>query len=97
MNKIYNPERSQWKTVLKRPTQSVSEVEDIVSAVFSEIKAGGDTVVSNYTKKFDGVDLQDALVSSKEIEDSIKLISNDFYEECLCLIKRNKAKICPIL
>ena len=77
MNKIYNPERSQWKTVLKRPTQSVSEVEDIVNAVFSEIKAGGDSVVSNYTKKFDGVVLQDALVSSKEIEESIKLISND--------------------
>ena len=77
MNKIYNPERSQWKTVLKRPTQSVSDVEDIVNAVFSEIKAGGDTVVNNYTKKFDGVVLQDALVSSKEIEESIKLISND--------------------
>ncbi len=77
MNKIYNPERSQWKTVLKRPTQSVSDVEDIVNVVFSEIKAGGDTVVNNYTKKFDGVVLQDALVSSKEIEESIKLISND--------------------
>ena len=77
MNKIYNPERSQWKTVLKRPTQSVSDIEDIVNAVFSEIKAGGDSVVSNYTKKFDGVVLQDALVSSKEIEESIKLISND--------------------
>ncbi|RAJ12692.1 histidinol dehydrogenase [Arenibacter echinorum] len=77
MNKIYNPERSQWKAVLKRPTQSVSDVEDIVNAVFSEIKAGGDSVVSNYTKKFDGVVLQEALVSSKEIEESIKLISND--------------------
>jgi len=77
MNKIYNPERTQWKTVLKRPTQSVSDIEDIVNSVFREIKAGGDAVVSSYTKKFDGVVLQDALVSSMEIEESNKLISND--------------------
>ena len=77
MNKIYNPERAQWKTVLKRPTQSVSDIEDIVNSVFREIKAGGDTVVSSYTKKFDGVVLKDALVPSVEIEKSNKLISND--------------------
>ena len=77
MNKIYNPERAQWKTVLKRPTQSVSDIEDIVNSVFREIKAGGDTVVSSYTKKFDGVVLKDALVPSVEIEESNKLISND--------------------
>ena len=41
MNKIFNPERAQWKTVLKRPTQSVSDIEDIVNSVFREIKAGG--------------------------------------------------------
>lgn len=77
MNKIYNPERAQWKTVLKRPTQSVSDIEDIVNSVFREIKAGGDTVVSSYTKKFDGVVLKDPLVPSVEIEESNKLISND--------------------
>ena len=77
MNKIYNPERAQWKTVLKRPTQSVSDIEDIVNSVFREIKAGGDTVVSSYTKKFDGVVLKDALVPSVEIEESSALISND--------------------
>ena len=77
MNKIYHPKRSQWKTVLKRPTQSVSDIEDIVNSVFKEIKAGGDTVVSSYTKKFDGVVLQDALVPAIEIEESNKLISID--------------------
>lgn len=77
MNKIYNPERAQWKTVLKRPTQSVSDIEDIVNSVFKEIKAGGDTVVSSYTKKFDGVVLKDALVPSIEIKESSALISND--------------------
>ena len=77
MNKIYNPERAQWKTVLKRPTQSVSDIEDIVNSVFREIKAGGDTVVSSYTKKFDGVVLKDALVPSIEIKESSALISSD--------------------
>ncbi|MCK0191131.1 histidinol dehydrogenase [Arenibacter sp. F20364] len=77
MNKIYNPERVAWKTVLKRPTQTIADIEEMVNTVFTEIKAGGDTVVHNYTKKFDGVVLQDVLVSAKEIEESNKLISND--------------------
>ncbi|MEZ4971628.1 MAG: histidinol dehydrogenase [Flavobacteriaceae bacterium] len=77
MNKIYNPERAQWKTVLKRPTPSVSDIEEMVNAVFMEIRAGGDTAVRNYTKKFDGVDLQDILTSPKELEESELLISDD--------------------
>tara|TARA_R110002111_G_scaffold244475_1_gene306710 strand:- start:541 stop:1824 length:1284 start_codon:yes stop_codon:yes gene_type:complete len=77
MNKIYNPERALWKTVLKRPTQSVADIEEIVNAVFREIQSGGDSVVRSYTKKFDGVDLQDALVAPMEIEESNQLISKD--------------------
>ncbi|PXX29789.1 histidinol dehydrogenase [Arenibacter sp. ARW7G5Y1] len=77
MNKIYNPERALWKTVLKRPTQSVADIEEIVNAVFREIQSGGDSVVRSYTKKFDGVDLQDALVAPMEIEESNELISKD--------------------
>ncbi len=77
MNKIYNPEKAQWKTVLKRPTPSVSDIEEMVNAVFMEIRTGGDTAVRNYTKKFDGADLQDFLTSPKELKESELLISDD--------------------
>jgi histidinol dehydrogenase len=42
-----------------------------------EIKTGGDAIVSKYTKKFDGVDVQDMLVSPKELEESELFISDD--------------------
>jgi histidinol dehydrogenase len=77
MNKIYNPERVAWKAVLKRPTQTIADIEEMVNAVFMEIKTGGDAIVSKYTKKFDGVDVQDMLVSPKELEESELLISDD--------------------
>src|SRR5690606_20183608 len=67
----------QWKTVLKRPTPSVSDIEEMVNAVFMEIRTSGDTAVRSYTKKFDGVDLQEILVPPKELEESELLISDD--------------------
>ena len=77
MNKIYEPQRADWKEVLKRPTQTIADIEDMVNAVFMEIKTGGDSVVSNYTKKYDGVVMPDSFVSRLEIEESEKLISSD--------------------
>jgi len=77
MNKIYNPERVEWKAVLERPTQTIADIEEMVNTVFMEIKAGGDAIVRKYTNKFDGVDLQDILVSPEELVESEQLISDD--------------------
>ena len=38
MNKIYNPSREDWKSVLKRPTQSVADIEDTVTTIFTEVE-----------------------------------------------------------
>ncbi|MEB8345506.1 histidinol dehydrogenase [Flavobacteriaceae bacterium KMM 6898] len=77
MNKIYNPERKDWEAVLKRPTQEVAEIEGIVNQVFKEVRTGGDSVIGKYTKKFDGVTLENYKVTQKEIEEGIVLVSQE--------------------
>lgn len=77
MNKIYNPKKTDWKKVLQRPTQTLADIEDIVNSVFLEIRDGGNKKVREYTHKFDGVDVEDLLVGSVELEEASALVSND--------------------
>ena len=88
MNKIYNPPKTEWKTLLKRPTQTVSDIEDIVTQVFGEIANGGDNSIGKYTLKFDKVSLDKMLVSPIEIEEANQIVSNEL-KEAIGLAKSN--------
>ena len=63
--------------MLQRPTQTVADIEGTVNSVFLEIKDGGDKKVREYTHKFDGVDVEDLLVGTAELEEARTLVSND--------------------
>ncbi len=80
MNKIYNPKRSTWSSLLQRPTQTVEDIESIVLRVFDEVKSEGDIAIDRYTRKFDRVTLQDVLAKSNEIEEAKKLVSQELKE-----------------
>lgn len=88
MNKIYNPERKEWSKLLKRPTQTVSDIEDIVTSVFKDVQLGGDNSLKQYTEKFDGVSLNSLLVSKEEVLDSNQLISEEL-KKAIQLAKAN--------
>lgn len=88
MNKIYNPKKSDWKDVLKRPTQTVADIENTVNQVFSEVKQEGDSAVFRYTAKFDGVQLNSLLVTEAEFLEAEGLVSEEL-KQAICLAKRN--------
>ena len=77
MNKTFNPEKTTWEALLKRPTQTVADIEATVDVIFKEVKNGGDAVVEKYTRQFDGAALQNQLVSNIEIEEAKKLVSTE--------------------
>ncbi|AEE20534.1 histidinol dehydrogenase [Dokdonia sp. 4H-3-7-5] len=70
MNKIYNPERSEWESILKRPTQTVDDIEATVNNIFKEVKSDGDVAVAKYTAIFDKVTLNAIAVSDREIQEA---------------------------
>ncbi|MCG2461325.1 histidinol dehydrogenase [Flavobacteriaceae bacterium F89] len=91
MNKIYNPDRKEWKAILKRPTQTVADIEGTVSDIFREVAKNGDAVLKKYTAEFDGVSLENFLVSKDEIEAAVKWVPNEL-KEAILLAKSNIEK-----
>lgn len=91
MNKIYNPEKKEWESILMRPTKTVDDIEATVSEVFSEIRTKGDRAVSKYTDLFDGIMLKDFAVSSDEIAEAEKLVSVEL-KDAIALAKQNIEK-----
>ncbi|MDF4223224.1 histidinol dehydrogenase [Maribacter sp. M208] len=88
MNKIYNPQRADWNNVLKRPTQTVADIEGLVNGIFEEVRSNGDDTIKKYTEQFDKVVLENMLVTKTEIEDAQKLVSDDL-KEAIKLAKSN--------
>jgi histidinol dehydrogenase len=69
--KIYkNLSPSDYKTVLQRPALDTTILFDSVKNILTDIKENGDAAVKNYALKFDKLDLNDFLVSEKEIQDA---------------------------
>ncbi|WP_291962777.1 histidinol dehydrogenase [Maribacter sp.] len=88
MNKIYNPQRVDWNNVLKRPTQTVADIEGLVNGIFEEVRSNGDDTIKKYTEQFDKVVLENMLVTKTEIEDAQKSVSDDL-KEAIKLAKSN--------
>tara|TARA_R110001583_G_scaffold27475_1_gene98182 strand:+ start:3425 stop:4708 length:1284 start_codon:yes stop_codon:yes gene_type:complete len=88
MNTIINPNKSDWLTLLQRPTQSIEAIEETVIAIFNDVKRNGNDEIKRYTSIFDGVQLDELFVSEEEIIEAEKLVSNEL-KDAIAIAKRN--------
>ena len=88
MKVIKYPKREDWSTILSRPTQTVDDIEATVNQIFDDVKRNGDAAISKYTSMFDGVELENFLVSDKEIEKASSLVSEKL-KDAIRLAKSN--------
>ena len=91
MNKIFNPKPETWSTILKRPTQTIEDIELTVKEIFKEVQKKGDEAVAKYTSLFDGVKFENIEVSKSEIDQAITSI-NDELKSAIQLAKSNIEK-----
>ncbi len=91
MNKIYNPKRKDWEDLIKRPTQTLEDIELTVNEIFSEIRSKGDSAVSKYTDLFDGIKLDSFKVTAEEIESAGGEVSSEL-KDAIQLAKSNIEK-----
>ena len=75
MKKLYNPAKEDWDSVLKRPTETVDNIEGLVKQVFETVIEQGDKAIRTYTEKFDGTTINDSRVGAKEFLEAEKLVS----------------------
>ena len=88
MKTIINPPKSTWSQLLQRPTKTVDDIEKTVTEIFTEVKKDGDNAVQKYTQLFDGVALENNLVSEAEIEEAVSLVSDEL-KEAIILANKN--------
>ncbi|WGK94150.1 MULTISPECIES: histidinol dehydrogenase [Flavobacterium] len=91
MNKIYNPKQENWASLLERPTKTVDDIEATVKEIFAAVQSKGDEAVQQYTSQFDGIALENNLVSNAEIELAIAAVSEEL-KEAIQLAKSNIEK-----
>lgn len=78
-NIIY-PKKETWSEILKRPTQTVKEIETTVNQVFEDVQNNGDTAIKKYTKKFDKVAVTSLQVTQEEISIAVEAVSSELKE-----------------
>ena len=64
--------------ILNRDIRAETNVDAAVDAVLAEVKAKGDAALKAYTKRFDGVELEDLRVSEAEIESAWNSLDSGF-------------------
>lgn len=88
MQIIKNPNKKSWLEVLKRPTQTVDDIEGVVTQIFNEVLEKGDAAIREYTNKFDKVFLESNIVIAEEIEEAIQQVPEKL-QNAIKLAKQN--------
>ena len=91
MNKIYNPKPENWASLLERPTKTVDDIEATVKEIFAAVQSKGDEAVNKYTAQFDGIALENNLVSDTEIQQANEVVSAEL-KAAIQLAKSNIEK-----
>lgn len=91
MKKIISPKPETWSEILKRPTQTFEAIEATVKQIFKEVQTKGDTAIAKYSSLFDGISVDNLLVSSEEIAEANELISAEL-KAAIQLAKSNIEK-----
>lgn len=88
MKKIENPPKETWSDLLRRPTQSFADIEEIAKEVFEKIRLQGDAAVLEYTLRFDKVEPSNFKVSEQEISAAVQSIPLEL-RQAIQLAKNN--------
>ena len=88
MKFVSYPKIEDWQDLLKRPTQTVEDIEGTVKQIFTEVDSKGDEAIKKYTELFDGIKLNQLEVSNLEIKESESLVSEEL-KQAITLAKSN--------
>jgi len=97
------PDKKDWQILLQRPTYNISFLTEKVKNILSDVKQNGDAALKKYTQQFDGVELENFLVTEKEIVDAETLLSTQLKQAIqtaannISTFHKNKLQILKLL
>ena len=75
INIIENPPRETWEELLKRPAMDSEYLDQAVEDIFFAVNRKGDHALIDFTRTFDGVEIDSLQVPGEEIDASEELVS----------------------
>lgn len=88
MKYVKQPKRNIWTKLVKRPEIEQDILNEQVEVILKTVKEQGDQALKTYCAQFDGVELEQLLVSQEEIERGIGLCTQTL-KESIELAKSN--------
>ncbi len=90
--KLYiEPSENTWIELLKRPAFNLKPLQSKVSAILDDVKLNGDAAVKKYTALFDGVALNECMVSENEMAEALVRVDTHL-KDAIELAKNNISK-----
>ncbi len=80
MQIIRYPDRKDWIELLKRPSIDASGLDEKVEKILRGVRKKGDKAIRKYTKKFDGIQLNDIQVTESEIAEGVDQVAPELKE-----------------
>jgi histidinol dehydrogenase len=91
MKVIKYPAREEWSAIVKRPAIDTRELSEAVAAILSDVRANGDAAVRRFSLKYDGVELDELLVTNDEFTEADAAVSREL-KDGLAVAKANIEK-----
>lgn len=88
---VINPQRNQWKDLMKRAVSDTAELRESVASIIKEVSVRGDNALREYSRKFDGVELNCIKVSIDEIDEADDIVSHQL-KQAIAVAAKNISK-----
>ena len=88
MEVIKFPARTEWASLLTRPTFDSTSLFDTVQKILDEVRTSGDKAVMKFTKQFDKVELSQLEVTKEEMLEAELLVSSNL-KQAIEMARRN--------
>jgi len=88
MEVIKYPARTEWASLLARPTFDSTSLFEIVQDILDTVRTGGDKALKKFTEKFDKVSLDTIEVTNEEMDEAEKLVSSNL-KQAIEMARRN--------
>lgn len=74
---ILNPDIKDWDEICKRPSMDYGLLEKNVSNIIKEVRQGGDSIIKKYSEQFDGIYINEIIVSEEEFNEASAIVSDN--------------------
>ncbi|NND16904.1 MAG: histidinol dehydrogenase, partial [Eudoraea sp.] len=88
MKVIQAPLREEWASLCRRGTKPMEELGPLVREVFNAVEAQGDNALLQYTRQFDGVEVNNLEVDNNQLKMAADQVPEDL-KRAISLAKEN--------